>query len=349
MKSWVLLSALAVAVVGLGGTMFLQPEVSDDCLNEPQPPLCFTMKAHHQAMSGDIEGALNYARETIAPYSRNTVHVAMHMIGHAAYDLLQSRADAMALLPEDAFNESNRLIFEGFQHGVLQSYFSAKKHETKMEMLIKESCNPYYVQHNNETDTFWGEGRQCFHAAGHGLMAALDNDIEKSIAVCKQLPYDWMTERCAYGAFMELSYLYAPNYLPHGSKENVTGDDMSQLCGSTKDLEEICSRFVGRSYFASHPNDYEGTFKSCEKLDTQYQSVCRAEIAQFIVTGAGTNFEKAKYICSFALTNEKECLFSAATAIGAGLAGKAAQKKDFCSTLAPSIQSECQSYKGTRQ
>lgn len=339
-----------VAIIALGSLLCLgvyrfktQTQVLDDCVNSQKPVNCFSMKAHHLAASGDISTALTYAKEVVAPYSRNAVHMAMHMIGHAAYEQLQSRAAAMALLPGDALKQENLLTFEGYQHGVLQSYFYEKKDEIEIDVLIKESCGDYYSESELGPNTQWLPSRQCFHAVGHGLMTAYDNDIHTSIGICRNLPYPWMEERCAYGAFMELSYLYSPGYFPETPRDFVVAPDMAELCATQDGLQKTCSGFVGRSYFAAHTGDYKGAFDACEKTG-EFSDICREDLAQIVVTGAGADFEKAKRSCSEAGEYEKKCLFDTAKAIGIGLAGAKAQKRNFCDSLSRSIRDECKAY-----
>lgn len=346
MKNLILVGTLLVIVISLYWVPTLYTRPDDACFDVPKPGPCLSMKAHHIALSLGIEEALNYATDVIAPYSRSVLHMAMHMIGHAAYMETGDRAEAMSFLPKNALSERKLLTYEGYQHGVLQSYFSAKKESIDMQSLIEESCGEYYAAENTEGNPLWRARRQCFHAVGHGIMTAYENDINASIAVCKALPHAWMTDRCAYGAYMELSYLYSPDYYPNAPKHFVDGESMAALCSTAGDLEGVCSGFIGRSYLAKNPNDFKGAFEACNGIPSRHGDVCREDIAQSDITKAGDDFGKAKAFCAEAGPHEKKCLFATAKAVSFGLAGKSAQKRDFCAELDPSIQRECAEYVG---
>ncbi|MBI5457502.1 hypothetical protein HY971_02130 [Candidatus Kaiserbacteria bacterium] len=344
--SRILLVSLVLGVAVFLGAYALLPHGTavDDCLERPAPGKCLIEKAHLIAMTGDIRGALDYAVRVIAPYNRNVVHFAMHVIGHEAYEHIGNRAAALALLPPEASTNEHYLTYEGYQHGLLQFYLAAEKDNTSIDSLIKESCGEFYVPENTQTESFtWRARRQCFHAVGHALMYAYKNDLSQALPPCGRLPYEWMRDRCAYGVFMELSYLYDPSYSVGNESPYVVGDNMALVCEPLTDFKSQCAEFVGRSYFMSHKNDLKGAFKACAELSPPFDRTCRIDIAEIVITSSD-DFAKLRQGCSAAGPQyELECLATVARAVQRGYAGEAARGKDFCASIESPLREQCKS------
>ncbi len=328
---------------GIHFDVFSKKVPQDSCFSSDNIRKCLREKAHYIAMSGDIAAAITYTSDVVAPYNRNTAHFAMHMVGMQAYDRLGSRSDAMALLPPSAQTYENVLTYEGYQHGLLMEYFKVKKDDVPIMDLIHESCSDHWVPENPQTVDFsWTANKQCFHAVGHGLMYAFGNDVPKALSVCTQLPYEWMKSRCAYGALMEESYRYNPDYIAAIGGKALVGKGMQSLCNSLAIFADECALFVGRSYFSGHRGDFAGAFTTCLGLKTSAESkMCREQIATIYVTDSGTDFEAMHERCKTAGVFESECLSNVAAAIKHGYAGEAARQKDFCVTLSPDLALRC--------
>lgn len=330
----------------LGTYIFLEKTGSthaDSCHAEKSPLPCFAEKAHHKAMGGDIEGAIAYAQEMIGPLSQSSLHMAMHMIGHAAYDASQGYAAAMAILPPELEETHAYFSYEGYQHGILQALFMDKKDDTPMQELMREGCGEFYVSESAQgDDSLWRERKQCFHAVGHALMYAHENDMDTSIRLCADLPYAWAQEQCAYGVFMELSYSYSPEY--RGTKISVTNEPMLKICERAPMFQGACMRLVGRSHLIGNPHDFKGTFEVCKTLPEEAAIECRRDLAQISITGRSSNFEEMRSKCSAGGEFESECLMNVAYGIKKGYAGKGLQSQNFCSTLAANLQRECNEY-----
>lgn len=316
----------------------------DACLQAPSPEGCVITTSHHMALSGDIAGALEYAAETVGTYKRGTMHMAMHMIGHAAYHFTGSRSRALAYIPDNSLSDEQWIVYEGYQHGVLEAYFSDRIDEEDIDSLIEESCSRYYTTEELSLDSKWRGHRQCFHAVGHGLMFAYDFNVEDAVETCRRLPRAWMTTHCAYGAYMGLSYLYSPDYMPQASRDDVSGKSMAPFCTTQRELSSICATFVGRSYFASHEKDVSGAFNECGTLQTEDARICRKDTAEYVVTLLGVDMRSFTESCNKVPGHEHTCLFSIARAIAEGYAGEDAKKEDICTYLPADMIADCRAY-----
>ncbi len=337
------LGAIVLYVYRADVVFYLSPK--DSCFSEENVRVCMRDKAHYIAMSGDVIGAIRYTAEVVAPYNRNTAHLAMHMVGMQAYDQLGSRKAAMDTLPPEAPTYANYLTYEGFQHGLLMEYFKVERSRTPIDQLIHESCADHWVPTNPMTEDFsWTANMQCFHAVGHGLMYAYENKVSDVLPICSRLPYEWMRGRCAYGALMEKSYLYSVDYINSLKlPKQQEGDSMLSLCNGLTVFKTECSLFVGRSYLNTHRGDFAGAFAACAKLDVAENAFsCREQVASISITDSGTDFDTMHKRCATAGPFEEQCLLNVATAVKRGFAGKAAQKKDFCKTLQKELTKRCE-------
>lgn len=306
---------------------------------------CFIAHAALLASSGDFKEALEYATEVVAPHSRNALHIAMHMIGHSAFEILGSRTQAMSILPKEAFTTEGHLIYDGFQHGVLQAYFTARKEDMSTEQLIEESCGEYNVPENDPRGPSpWRAALGCYHGVGHALMAASKNDMNGSIAVCAALPYYWMQQRCAYGVFMEVSYAYYPSYAAHSHGGKPLGDSMADACKEARALKEVCAQFVGHSYLMKHPGEYAQAFSTCRELIAAHGAECDIYLAEVILPGTLHTEDELLSACKEAVASEETCVLWVAKGLQEGYGGIDGVRMDFCGSLSQPLRERCQAF-----
>lgn len=321
----VLYSIFLAGVVGVLG--LLDVARKDPCLDAQVPTSCFMKKTYRIGIEQGASQAIEYAAEVVAPYNRNALHMSMHMAGHAAYDTLENRSEAIALLPEEAYEPGVELTYDGYLHGVLQAYYLADAEKTPVEELMRESCSEWFDVPEGKVAGVWERaGITCFHGIGHALMALYENDIKKSVSTCATLPRMWHQEWCAYGVFMEVAYQYH-----HGYGHSVTreGEDMSPVCERTPIFQRVCAKFVGHSYLMKKQGDIEGAFRACGKLSDGAHT-CSVYLAEILLPGFSQNPHTLKAQCAFSGTFSDECFYWAATGLAEGFGGKKAVQKNIC-------------------
>lgn len=315
---------------------------ADECLSQELPVACFMQKTHRIALDKGVPEALTYAATTVGPYSRNALHMSMHTVGHAAYDSLGSRSEAMKMLPPEASKAGEQLTYDGYQHGVLQAYFLDASARVPVAELMKESCGAWYESDKESVRGEWGRaGLGCFHGIGHALMPLYENDVEKSIVTCRTLPSLWTQEWCAYGVFMEASYQYHPSYGHSALRE---GDDMSGICARAPALAHICAKFVGHSFLMKKPNDFAGAFKTCDTLSQADAQSCRIYMAEIIFPGLSHSPSTLASWCKLSGPFEKECFFWAASGLSEGFGGTAAMGGNICASLNEEKEVACEAF-----
>lgn len=114
----------------------------------------------------------------------------------------------------------------------------------------------------------------CYHGVGHGLMMALAYDLNKSLAICNNLPKNAI-QPCWQGTFMENS--------------NLAVDDESRV----------------RGFSAADP------LAPCNKVEDRYVWQCYINHAGYLMKVTNLDFKKAAQICLSSPNNgSKPCIQS---------------------------------------
>lgn len=228
-----------------------------------------------------VSSALLFAAQNVEGAETYSIrHFVLHEIGHQAfYEASGDVSKALDFLPDHAFEREWLYVYDGYTHGVLHSYFFEEKGNKTFLELATESCAEYLAA---PTMPHLRAG-ECFHAVGHALMYAGDNDIEISREVCSNLPYTWMEEKCLYGAFMELSYLYVPLYHSATAKPELDEDSFVAFCENFPEPSALqCAHFAGSVYRINHNGDVRGALNSCQEfISIEHQETCVDRIATF--------------------------------------------------------------------
>jgi len=109
-------------------------------------------------------------------------HIAAHRIGRVAYQIYQ----------ESAFGECDSRCNNGCYHGVMEGVVSHYG-DTNLIPSLEKLCMSVEEKRRGE----------CFHGAGHGILAYLSYDIPESLKKCGQLSSSYNREVCMTGVFME--------------------------------------------------------------------------------------------------------------------------------------------------
>ena len=168
------------------------------------------------------------------PALESLCHGLVHEIGHAAYE--KEGFDGALKYEDD-------LCGSGYIHGIVEEHLDRVR---DIEAVLPTVCDP--------------DAAKCFHGIGHGLMYKLDNDLERSVALCGTFPEAFQRVQCAEGVFMEIfdseTRFHASSYL----KED---DPLFPCRGLDAVNEGVCAFYATRYYLRLHPRAYEGALAWC--------------------------------------------------------------------------------------
>ena len=315
------------------------------CLIGEKSAWCYIEESDRLAKGKGIEEALAYVVNTVALETNYKVaHMAMHLVGHAAYMRTHDVTSALAFLPPIDPQASNFLAYNGFEHGVFEQFFH--EHGGSPPALMKEACAPYLsIVSPDATSSV--EARilapECFHALGHALMFTDGNDVPMSLKTCDSLEKTWMRQWCYHGVFMENYYLYIPGYLPDAPKPYAHAESLLPLCNKLESryLHE-CALFLPWIYLEAHQGDFSGAFKECDSLNATDRRICVARAGRFYVPAFSRgDFSKMQSTCALAKDNATTCLYAAAIGVREGLAGGQNKGRSLCDALDPSLRPGC--------
>ena len=213
---------------------------------------------------------------------------------------------------------------------------------------MQESCPDYFdiADHVEFSDTQSIMAFNRFHAVGHAIMYAEENDVFEALFQCDKLPHEWMKDSCYYGAFMEQVFLYYSDYHPRLSRPFVDDGTMVQLCERVEERHrQRCSHFVGAAFLDSNPHAFKDAFVLCNSLrDNQYIETCIWCVAQIHILGLFQDDLKGIIeMCKDAgLEYEHACINGAANGIRLGTAGTNNKTRPlFCNLVKERFYEDC--------
>lgn len=292
---------------------------------------------------GIIE-ALKYVNETVSKNAGyGLTHMIIHIIGHEAYHKTGSLKKAMSYLPECSFTEECFWDYDGYQHGVFQSFFDYNRNVKPVSELMQQACSEYYnstlLASNNVSKRLIST--QCFHALGHALMSLNNNDVFRSLSDCEKLPEEIMKDRCFYGVFMENSYLQIPYYEPNAPRP-FAADETITICKNVKDNQKLpCSNFVAWSMLIKG-EDINKSFGLCFELEEKYRRPCVSLAAKhFIPNLLRDNFTGMIETCENLGPYEEICIAGIAAGIRQRGAGAQYKNFPFCDIVNAKFKKSC--------
>lgn len=168
------------------------------------------------------------------PELESLCHGLVHEIGHAAY-----KKEGF----EKALSYEDDLCGSGYIHGIVETHLDRVR---DIEAVLPTICDP--------------DAATCFHGIGHGLMYKLNNDLQKSVALCGTFTKDFQRIQCAEGVFMET---YDSETRFHAS-EYLKEDDPFFACRGLDAVNEgVCAFYATRYFLRLHPRDYNGAIQWC--------------------------------------------------------------------------------------
>jgi hypothetical protein len=162
-------------------------------------------------------------------------HGLAHELGHQAVHQMGFQA---------AFRFQDDICGSGYLHGVVEEKFED----------VAPALLPWTVLNTCPKDD-----ARCFHGLGHGIMVATDNNIPRSIKLCRTLPTGFPRIQCAEGVFME-------HFAAESSHASPTLDlaDIYAKCRDQRDPERaVCTFYAPRAWLKANNFDYTKAIQWC--------------------------------------------------------------------------------------
>ena len=277
---------------------------------------CYVSRVNHIVTEDGVAAGLAYVRYAIYPSNGYAmVHVVLHEVGESAYESGASIDDAKQYLsPYTALMERNHLMggFDGFLHGYLSSYFVEDRRP--LPERIATLCGGGVSIPGITDDTF-----RCYHAVGHALMHAEFNVLAQVIVDCNTLTLPAALKGCLYGAFMEDSFLYDPQYHHEASRPDVRGTSLRGICETYTGVEaSSCDSFVGESYMTGG-GDLAGAFAECAQVGGDGEKLCIARLGAVAAATSISDHADVVALCRQNATEAQQILCQ--SSIRTGISG----------------------------
>ena len=245
------------------------------------------------------------------PSIMRSCHALVHEIGHSAYLRYGDFAKAMSY--------RNEACDSGYLHGVIEEALVKSPDPLKK---IKEICNSY----RGETYLSW----ECYHGIGHGLMLVTDNELERSIAYCKELDTHFMQNNCVNGVFMENSNTDQKIHIPH----YLDPSDPFVPCETQpSEYQELCYIYAPVYFLSLHPNQYDKAVLWCLGAPNDNKNACISGVESQIMKEQLYNTNIIEGECNKAQYGSQGVYIAGAATFMANNYGKIDEARAFCETL----------------
>lgn len=345
-------AALRVGAVMCIGVIMLvvhaqsTPKVACDTLRYLPKITCYMDEVNRVMKHGGLEAGFTYARSMQEQLDYALNHFVMHEIGREAYhDLHGNVIAALELQKKHSNPEQFDYELDGYRHGLFEAFFADRG--TTDSRLAAEICPDSIGVHRSKPvgvyayppapiERVENDQDQCFHAVGHGIMYANNNDIKLSLSQCDKMPEDWQQQWCYYGAFMQYTYTDWPGYESELERHTKIpeGLTMTQLCDELPERQQnACARLAGRGYIDKETRNtkehVQKVFDQCLAVKKQYQESCIVETAgSFMPEAFAKDPVQALSMCTDVLSDfksQRACTYGVVSGYKQG-AGKFAYK-----------------------
>ncbi len=245
------------------------------------------------------EASLQYVYDAVLPYSGyGLVHELLHYVGDNAYNSTKDLGQSLSLVspyvalfgPEDGEYLRG---FDGYMHGVLSAFYLDTKKDRSFEKLSAEICHSEILIPSITTTVF-----DCFHALGHALVFANENNIDMAVTICQKIEDPDSRNGCLFGSYMEMSKLYDPTYHKSSTRAGISGTSMKQLCDTqASSTKQNCYMFVGESYLLYSGGNLKGALKVCESVADPYVRTCLGRTIRQSLVSRATDLSDIDVLC----------------------------------------------------
>ena len=294
------------------------------------------------------------------PSLKKDCHYIAHALGWEAYS---EAKNVPAALYQGKFHLE--LCETGYVHGVVMRALQ----ETKESLNTADFCDVFPADENLLLR--W----HCLHSTGHGLLAALNYDLSRTLAECDRMKNYFDREACYGGVFMELvvlqhlpqdkrlSYLRLAEpfwpcsgldtsrtkpcyYYATGKKlYQISNGDLSkafELCRPlAKEDREYCWRGIGRVISAMKDFDPKPTLDLCLSGPSESHPACLHPLV-FSFTDMHARLEDGRKLCLISPEKLKPVCFKTLGALIPYLHTKEQdQWPSICQGLANNFATDC--------
>lgn len=365
-RSRTVLITVAVACISVAAiALYTQSPrtVACDTLRYLPKITCYMNEVQRVMNKGGLEAGFAYANSMQGQLDYALNHFVMHEIGREAYAVTDGNVTA-ALDVQKRHTKPEQFDYEldGYRHGLFEAFFADRG--THDASLATEICpDSIHVKRSTPVGVYAyppapisqeeNDQDQCFHAVGHGIMYANNNDIKLSLSQCDKMPEDWQQQWCYYGAFMQYTYTDWPGYESELERHTKipNGMTMAQLCNELPLRQQnACSRLAGRGFIDKETRNSKEhvtkVFDQCLSVRKQYQESCIVETAgSFLPEAFAKDPKQAFDMCTTVFTDTKSrraCIFGAASGYKQG-AGKFEYKNvsEVCELVDTEFRNMC--------
>jgi len=209
-------------------------------------------------------------------------HIGAHYVGRASYDLFG----------EKAFSECTPGCHSGCYHGTMEALFWDAGPSTVSR--VKNLCNSFDDEFSRQ---------QCFHGAGHGLLALSEYDLPEAIKTCDEAGGDEKKTSCYGGVFMEnvMTAVGLSAGIDAHTTEWLSFDDLQFPCnilGGNKEAQKVCYEMQTSWMLAVLSFDYEKVISLCTQVPSGMQDACFTSIGRDVGGTTLRNAEKTETLCA---------------------------------------------------
>ncbi|HLG91034.1 MAG TPA: hypothetical protein VI336_02650 [Candidatus Saccharimonadales bacterium] len=337
-KRW--LPVLAAAIVGLtaagvlAGTQIINSSRSKLQVTECTGNLAEDFKCwrtrYQELVNGDSPmAAIDDARKNFesSQYIRTNCHQLAHVIGRTAGKKFKDVSTA--------YTKGDDWCASGYYHGVMQAV-ADEIGAASITKKIDEICKPleklaiYGLKHYN-----------CVHGLGHGVMAIHNNELFKSLEVCRILSGEWQQDSCYSGVFMENVIAEID---PDHHTEYLKADDPLYPCTAVdEEYRRVCYFVQTDHALIVEKADFKKVFDLCLGLEkAEYSVSCYQSLGRNSSSYARYNPEITKDTCLLgASTKAQENCFIGATNDFVWYFHGDSQVTEMCGLLSGSLRDAC--------
>ncbi len=233
--------------------------------------------------------------ESLDPFAAQSCHEILHIIGDTAYERYK---DVNIALPY-----GNDMCFNGYYHGILESYMGAFDDQH----LAEELPNICKLGPDGRISQNYFD---CVHGLGHGLTIRFEDDVFRALPYCGLLKTAFDRNSCYNGAFMQNIVV---DGVSHHST-NLKPEDPLYPCNSVAEDQKDACYLIQTSYVMMVVNDdVNKAFKICDSAETNYVKTCYQSMGRDIASLTAGDASKIVEMCANGNpVNSGECFAGAA-------------------------------------
>lgn len=257
-------------------------------------------------------------------------HPYAHEIGRYSFNRI---GDALR-----AFSYGQVICASGYYHGVMEGFLTKVRNEKKD--LAKEIIDLCDARDGSRFMSF-----QCLHGMGHGLTMYFQGDIMKSLPYCDKLKTTWEMQSCYGGVFMENIVV---KDTPGHKSLYLKAEEPEYPCNIVvENYKSSCYLLISSWFLQLTAYDYEGAFKLCDSVRSDFVWVCYQSMGRDISGSTLRNASQSEKTCGQGTERfYTDCIIGVVKDF-TNTTAKAEEGANFCKIVREGAKSQC--YQGGGQ